>query len=237
MASSLDLQEQEQLDALKAAWEKYGNLITWVLVIVMLVVAGWYGWQWYQRNQASSAGPMYDELERAVQAGDADRIARAFGDLKARYPRTAIAQQGALLAAKGLYEKQKVDDAQAALAWVVESGSEEEYQALARLRLAGIQLEKKQYDEALKTLDAVKEDAFKALVADRRGDVQLAQGKAEEAKASYKAAWDALPETAGYRDLVESKLSALGAAPGAKPADAAASAASAVPAAASGASR
>jgi hypothetical protein len=29
MATQLDLQEQEQLDALKAFWKQYGNLITW----------------------------------------------------------------------------------------------------------------------------------------------------------------------------------------------------------------
>ena len=28
MATSLDLQEQEQLDAVKAFWNQYGNLIT-----------------------------------------------------------------------------------------------------------------------------------------------------------------------------------------------------------------
>ena len=32
MATQLDLQEQEQLDALKAFWNKHGNLITWALI-------------------------------------------------------------------------------------------------------------------------------------------------------------------------------------------------------------
>ena len=32
MATQLDLQEQEQLDALKAFWNKQGNLITWASV-------------------------------------------------------------------------------------------------------------------------------------------------------------------------------------------------------------
>src|SRR5690606_29130361 len=70
MATHLDLQEQEQVDALKAFWQQYGNLITWTLVAALLVYAGINGWQWWQRNQATQAGAMYEELDRAVNAGD-----------------------------------------------------------------------------------------------------------------------------------------------------------------------
>ena len=31
MASHLDLEEQEQLEQLKAFWKRWGNLITWLL--------------------------------------------------------------------------------------------------------------------------------------------------------------------------------------------------------------
>ena len=53
MATHLDLQEQEQVDALKAFWKQYGNLITWALVAALLVYAGITGWQWWQREQAA----------------------------------------------------------------------------------------------------------------------------------------------------------------------------------------
>ena len=45
MATSLDLQEQEQVDALKAFWKQYGNLITWVLTLALAAFAAWNGWQ------------------------------------------------------------------------------------------------------------------------------------------------------------------------------------------------
>jgi hypothetical protein len=35
------------------------------------------------------AGAMFDELDRAAQAGDADKAGRVFADLKERFPRTA----------------------------------------------------------------------------------------------------------------------------------------------------
>ena len=82
MATSLDLQEQEQLDALKAFWKQYGNLVTWVLILALGGFAAWNGWNWWQRDQGVKAGAMFDELDRAVAAGDAERAGRVFADLK-----------------------------------------------------------------------------------------------------------------------------------------------------------
>lgn len=225
MATQLDLQEQEQLDALKAFWKQYGNLITWALVAGMLVYAGINGWQWWQREQSAKAGAMFDELDRAAQAGDAQKTARVFTDIKDRYPRTAYAQQAGLLAAKVQYEKGQTDESRAALAWVVENAVDDEYRALARLRLAGVLLDAKQYDEALKQIDPVVQGPFAALAADRRGDILQAQGKTAEAKAAYQQAWKAMDEKVEYRRLVDAKLTALGAAPTAAAASAAAGAA------------
>ena len=213
MATSLDLQEQEQLDALKAFWKQYGNLVTWVLILVLGGVAAWNGWNWWQRDQGLKASAMFEELDRAVTAGDADRAGRIFNDLKERYPRTAFAHQGAMAAAKLQFEKGQAVSAMATLNWVAANASEDEYRTLARLRLAGALLEAKQYDEALKHLDEAKSPTFEALVADRRGDVLLAQGKSDQARTAFQAAWAAMDEKLDYRRLIEAKLVSLAAAP------------------------
>ena len=118
MATHLDLEEQEQLDAVKQFWKRYGNLITLVLILVLGSYAAWNGWNWWQRDQATKAGAMFDELDKAAQAGDAEKANRVFNDLKDRYPATAFAQQGGLLSAKVQAENGKADLAQSALAWV-----------------------------------------------------------------------------------------------------------------------
>ena len=215
MATHLDLQEQEQVDALKAFWQQYGNLITWALVAALLAYSGITGWQWWQRDQAAKAGAMFDELDRAVNTADVDKTARVFADLKERYPRTAYAQQAGVLAAKLQFDKGKVEDARASLNWVVEHAVEDEYRTLARLRLAALMLDAKQYDDALKQLDAVPDGPFAALAADRRGDVLLAQGKKAEARAAYERAHKLMDDKVEYRRLVDAKLTALGAAPAA----------------------
>jgi predicted negative regulator of RcsB-dependent stress response len=222
MATPLDLQEQEQLDALKAVWKQYGNLITWALVAALAVYAGLNGWKWWQRDQSAKAGAMFEELERAAQAGDAQRAGQVFADMKARYPRTAYAEQAGLLAARVQFDRGQVEPATASLSWVAENASEDEYKSAARLRLAALSMQAKNYDEALKHLDAAKATSFEALVSDRRGDVLLAQGKSDQARTAYQAAWKAMDEKLEYRRLIDAKLTALGAAP--LPLDAAAQA-------------
>ena len=215
MATTLDLQDQEQLDALKAFWKQYGNLVTWVLILALGAFAAWNGWNWWQRDQATKAGAMFEELDRAASAGDADKAGRVFGDLKERFPRTAFAQQGGLAAAKVQFDKGQVDAAKATLTWVATQATEDEYRTVARLRLAGVLAEAKQYDEALKMLDEAKSPTFEALVSDRRGDVLLAQGKTDQARTAFQAAWAAMDEKLDYRRLIEAKLVSLAAAPAA----------------------
>jgi predicted negative regulator of RcsB-dependent stress response len=215
MATHLDLEEQEQLDQLKAFWKQYGNLVTWVLVLVLGGYAAWNGWNLYQRDQGSKAGSLYDEIDRAAQAGDSERATRIFADMKERYPSATFTQQAGLVAARVAAEKGQYDASIASLAWVADKAGEDEYRSIARLRLAGLLLDTKKYEEALKQLDGIAAPEFAALAADRRGDILLTQGKSAEAKAAYLKAWTAMDAKLDYRRLIEAKLNLLGVQPSA----------------------
>jgi len=206
----LDLEEQEQLDRVKHFWKQYGGLITWALVVLLAVYAGYSGWQYWQRKQAIQATALYEELERVAASGDAQRLDRVLADMEERFGRTLQAQQAALLAASAHAAAGRSDAARAALQWASEQGVDEAYRAVARLRLAGLLLDAKAYDEALKLLGQDYPQAFAALVADRRGDVLLAQGRKDEAGAMYRQAWTGLPADHSYRRVVDVKLAALG---------------------------
>ena len=156
---------------------------------------------------------MFDELDKAAVAGDADKAGRVFVDLRERYGRTGLAQQGGLLAAKLQYDKGQIDAAKASLNWVIENAREDEYRSIARLRLAGLMLDAKQYDAALKLLDDMPSKEFSALAADRRGDVLLAQGKKDLALVAYQNAYKTIGDKLDYRHLIEAKLTALAASP------------------------
>ena len=227
MANQLDLEEQEQLDELKHFWSKYGNLISGVLIVVMLALAGWNGYNYWQRSQAAQAAVMYDEMGKSLAGGDVAKAERTFNDMKDRYARASYTQQAGLALAKMAADAGKADVAKVALQWVADKSGDEGYAAIASLRLANIYLDAKQYPEALKALDAAKGDAFVALAADRRGDVLLLQGQRDAAKAAYLTAFKAFDERSEYRRLVRVKLNALGVEPEAPK--------TAVPSAASGA--
>lgn len=219
MAKHLDLEQQEQLDDLKHFWKQHGNLITWVLIAVFGGIAAWNGYQYWQRSQAAQASQLYDEVERAVQAADMAKVDRTLADMTERFARTSYAQQAGLLAAKAYHDKGNLDAARTTLNSVADKSSDAGYQSVAKLRLAGLMIEKKSYDEALTVLQAPFPKEFEGLAADRRGDVLSLQGKKTEASAAYAAAYKALDDQTDYRRLVEVKLNALGGA-----ADAAASA-------------
>jgi len=210
MANQLDLEEQEQLDQLKHFWNQYGNLITWVLLLVLAGVATWNGYHYWQRSQAAQAVAMYDEMSKSVAAGDMAMAQRTLSDMKERYGSTSYTQQAALVLAKFASDKGDGDAAKGALQWVADKSSDEGYVAIARLRLAAMYFEAKDYAQALASLDGIKADSFTALVSDRRGDVLLVQDKRTEAKEAYLQAYQKLDENAQYRRVVEVKLNALG---------------------------
>lgn len=205
----LDLEEQEQLDRLKTFWKQFGNIISGVLIVVFGSIAAYNGYQWWQRDKASQAAAMYDEVERMAKEGDPTKITRAFNDMKERYASTTYAAQAGLLTAKTLYDKGQVSEAKAPLEWVAASAKDESYQAIAKLRLASILFESKGYDSALKLTDGLPKE-FDALASDRRGDILLAMGKRDEAKAAFEKAYKGMEERSEYRRLLEIKLNALG---------------------------
>ena len=210
MANHLDLDEQEQLDQFKHFWKQYGNLITWVLIVVLGAFAAWSAYEYWQRSQATQAAAMFDEVERSIATGDVAKVERALSDMNAKFGSSSYAQQASLLAAKTFYEKGNLDASKKALATVAEKASDVGYQAIAKLRLSSALIESKNYDDALKQVSGTFPKEFEPMAADRRGDVLALQNKPSEAKAEYVKAYKGFDEKSGYRRLVEVKLNALG---------------------------
>jgi predicted negative regulator of RcsB-dependent stress response len=210
MATPLDLEEQEQLDQIKHFWKTYGNLISWVLIVILGSYAAWNGYQYWERSQATKAAALFDEVERAVTSGDIARVERSLADMKDKFGATQIAQQAALQAAKTLQDKGKADAAREALSWVANGASDKAYRDIARLRLAALHLDAKAFDEALKLLGLEFTPAMTGLASDLRADVLQAKGQSTEAIAAYQQAWQKLADNPDYRRLVQAKLNALG---------------------------
>lgn len=210
MASSYDLQEQEQLAQIKHFWSRYGNAITWLLIAVLGAYAAWNAWQYWQRKTALEAAVLYEELDRAAQANDVERVKRVWTDMQAQAGASAQAQHAGLLTARVLHDTGSADEARQALRVVADAAKDPALAAVARLRLSALELEAGDANAALQWLNGTFPAEFSGLLADRRGDVLLAQGQAEDARQAYRQAWTAIGADVDYRRIVEAKLNALG---------------------------
>jgi predicted negative regulator of RcsB-dependent stress response len=208
--ATYDLDEQERLDELKAWWKRWGNLVMIALAVLIAAAAGWRYWQNHTVTQSLEAATVYEKLTQSLAANDAKAAREAGAMLIDQYKGTAYAPRAALLLAKLNVVSKDVKSAQAQLEWAAANSKEPALKDLARLRLAGVQLDQKQYDAALKTLSATHSDAFAFRFHDLKGDVLLAQGKTAEARAAYQVAFDKTAKDNPYRNIVELKLDALG---------------------------
>jgi predicted negative regulator of RcsB-dependent stress response len=208
--SSLDLQEQEQVDALKAWWKENGKWVIGAMVVGLLGFAGIQFWKSHQAGQAAEAAKLYAEVVKQAGSNDPKRVGDAADALVSRYGSSAYAPRAQLLAAQSSLQARDVAHAKVQLQWVVEHASETGLQDAARLKLASVLLDEKKYDEALKQLDATHPEAFTGLYSDLKGDVLSAQGKVAEARAAYQQALDKTDAKSGYRNLIQLKLDGLG---------------------------
>ena len=205
-----DLEEQEQLDEIKAWWKQYRNVVVLVVVAAAVTVIAILGWRYYYSKQAFEAGELYIQLQGAVGSGEQKKAQDIAAVLIDKYPRTGYARLAALTGAKAAFESGDAPAAKIRLQWVVDNGKDDEMRDIARLRLAAVLLDEKNYEEALKLLAAQHADNLSALYADLKADVLVAQGMHEEARGAYQLALDKSDARSAYRALIQVKLDALG---------------------------
>ena len=208
--ATYDLEEQEQIDIIKTWWKRNGNMVMLAVAVFAATVAGVQGWRHYQNGQTTKASMMYEVLQSTEKSADAKKIREAAGQIIEQYPGTAYAPRAALIAAKTNYDFGDVQSAKAQLQWVVEHAKEDAVRDIARLRLAGVLLDEKNYADALKQVEAQSNPAFIALFADLKGDILVAQGKNAEARTAYQTALDKIGAKSPYRQLIQMKQDGLG---------------------------
>ncbi len=208
-----DLQEQEQLDDLKAWWQRWGNAVTWVALVACLALAGFQGWRWYTAKQAEEASALFTALSQAVRAQDLAKAKDATAQLTGKYAGTGYAPRAGLVLAKMLFDSGDTAGARAQLSWVIDKSDETDLKEIARYRLAEVLVNDKQYDEALKILDAKHGAPYAGLYADLRGDALVAAGKTADARAAYADALAKLDAKSSYKQYVQVKLDSIGGAP------------------------
>lgn len=217
--------DEAQVEQLRHWWRENRLPLTAGLVLGLLVIAGWRGWDQHQDAHAGEASHIFGDLDKAAAAGKyadaaamADRLAKDFDD-------TPYAINGALKLAQMAVETNQLDGARQRLQWVVDSAAHPgllrralrlvhlsgdagvpAVLPLAHLRLAQVLWQQGKLDEALKQLDA-DAGSYAALYDELRGDIKLAQGDRTAARAAYEMALPAADPA--DRDGLQRKLDDL----------------------------
>lgn len=209
--TQLTQEEDQQIQALKEWWAKYGTL---VLVLLILVLGSYVGMQWWkghQNDQAVAAANAFRPVEKAFvdeQYAEAKPMAEAFRN---EYPDSPYAVQAALWQARVAVTADKdLAAAEQHLRWALQQLDKDPQSRVVRMRLARVQAAQGQFDAALATLAELAEPGdFAAGYAELRGDILLDKGDRAAALSAYEAALAAIKPGEGDRSGLEEKINDL----------------------------
>ncbi|MEW6313495.1 MAG: tetratricopeptide repeat protein [Pseudomonadota bacterium] len=205
-----DLEEQEQLDALKAWWRQNAKRVLIGVVTIALAVGGYKAWLAYQHDQSQRAAEIYATLQQAAAEQNLTKIGDASKNLMDNYSGTGYAGMAAMLSARAYFAAGDNQHAQLDLQWAIDHARDDGLRDAARLHLAAVMLDEKKFDEVLRQLEQKHDEAFDARYIDLKGDVLAAQGKTAEARAAYQQALEKSDARSPYRGVIQMKLDALG---------------------------
>ena len=209
--ASYNPEEQEKIEGLRAWWTAHGNAVIIIITALVAAVVGTQAWNYYKTQQAQQAADLFAVLQQHIErSSDPGKINDAADLLIEGFPASGYASRAALIAANTNLDADDVSGAKNKLQWVLDRNKEPEVKDIARLRLAGILLDEKKYDEALSLLNVPHGESFIGLYADLKGDILAASGKINEARIAYQQAIDKLGGgRSAYQNIVQMKLDAL----------------------------
>lgn len=197
--------EEEQIESIKKWWKKHGNLITVVVSVVLLCIAGYRYWNWQQDKIRFQASMAYEQMIVAYANQDKKSVKAYANQLTSNYNKTIYADAAHLLKAKLFVEANKLKDAIDELNTVISSTNMPPIKQIAKLRLARILAASNNYDQALDELSKVDDQAYLSIIYELKGDVYTATGKLQDAAESYRMAMNASKTTGMGNAFLEMK--------------------------------
>lgn len=207
---ALDLEEQEQIDEFKDWWRKNGTYVIGAVAAFVIGVSGWKGYEVWSAKQAGESMALFERAMQAAMANDAKSVKELTGQIMENYSRSGYAVPAAWMAGKTNFTAGDLKSAQAQYQYALDHAGDKGLEQLARLRLAAVLLDQKDYAGAQKLLEVEPDAAFAVLFADLKGDVMAIQGKDEEARAAYKLALEKIDAKSPMKAMVEAKLDSVG---------------------------
>lgn len=206
-----DLEQEEQLAAVKAFWKTNR---TWIMALawaVLLGVASYQGWSLWQSHQGQKASALLLAVEEALAAQDLEK-AQALG--KTLESDHAGSDQHVLAAFRLAKAHAAASQLEQAAQWLgpAVNAKDQGLAWMARLRWSAVLIDQDQLPQALSVLEGEPPASFVAQVDDRRGDILALQDQAPQAKAAWAKALQQLggePPKSALADLVARKIASI----------------------------
>ena len=203
--------EEEQVEQIKKLWKSYGNYLMSALLITVLIFTGYRAYQSREITLLTQASSAFNELMDSAAKNDTLAVEAKANYIKSTFPSTIYASSSALLLAKKEVGLKKYQAAAVQLEWVVKNTSSNSFKQLALLRLARIYLYQKKYNEALMSLDTIKDPSFISMIHEVKGDIYLSKNEKEAAIKQYQLSLSELPNSAIASKELMMKLNNLSA--------------------------
>jgi len=201
--------EEEQVEKLKAWLKENGLSIVFGIIIGVGGIGGYNYWMHLQETTAAKASAHFTQMIDALAADNSEGMREQADILIADHASTDYALMAYLALARYHVANAEFEQAETALQQVVGSAAQRPLAYVARTRLAAVQLQTEQYEQALTTLAVEFPDQFAALADELRGDILALQGKNGEAIEAYRKAQLAEPKPANT-EFLRQKLNDLG---------------------------
>ena len=206
---ALHLEEQDQVDELKALWKKYGSYITRGAIAFFVLYGLFQGWDYYQTKQSLAASELYQSIV-VIDDKNTKEIMQKSQSLINSYSGTPYAGRAAILFSKASYFEGNKEQAKEKLEWASSHTKESATKSIALIQLGQILVEEKKYEDALNRVNDVDNEGYLGLANDLKGDALNAMGKKEDAKKAYQEALKRFGPKDPYARFTEEKLESLG---------------------------
>ena len=202
--------DEEQVEELKKWWSENGKGVLAGLGIGLAAVVGWSSWQTWQRSQGELASVRFEQIVNDANAGNHEQALSQAEALAEEFPDSTYASLASLIAARAAVQSNDPGKAKQHLERVVEHAPFPELVPIARLRLARLMVDARDYDGALAELDRIDAAPFHGRVKELQGDVHHARGDRDAARESYEAVLADAELSPSTRIRVRLKLDDLG---------------------------
>jgi predicted negative regulator of RcsB-dependent stress response len=183
--------EEQQVEAIKGYWAENGNMI---IAGIALGFAGFIGFNVYKDNKLEDEIAVSDSYQTLIEASvndDETTFTQNAEKFISENSGTSYESLTALALAKEYASTKDWEKVQTQLKLAIKSAPSDGIKGIASLRLARVQVQQEQYEQALSTLAQPLPESFKASIEEIKGDTYLLQNKKELARNAYQAAIDA----------------------------------------------